>query len=154
MYLLAGRAASDAPQSRGPPDGWPDRQADLRRADPPAPDPKELRHRTHVIECASDRSAHGWPCHTRGPYGLVDPRLVVECQITAGVVIIGGGSGMGLALARSVLAEGMGVTIAGRSADRLAVAQAELQRFVPGMVRMGCLRTSVGRRLWPSYSLE
>ncbi|MFI6503262.1 SDR family oxidoreductase [Nonomuraea typhae] len=41
-------------------------------------------------------------------------------------LIIGGSSGMGLALARTMLADGMDVTIAGRSADRLAAAQAEL----------------------------
>ena len=38
-------------------------------------------------------------------------------------IIIGGGSGMGLALAQTLLAEGMDVTIAGRSADRLATAR-------------------------------
>jgi NAD(P)-dependent dehydrogenase (short-subunit alcohol dehydrogenase family) len=41
-------------------------------------------------------------------------------------VIIGGGSGMGLALARTLLAEGMDVTIVGRSAERLAAARAGL----------------------------
>lgn len=41
-------------------------------------------------------------------------------------IIIGGGSGMGLALARTLLAEGMDVTIVGRSADRLATARAQL----------------------------
>lgn len=43
-------------------------------------------------------------------------------------MIIGGSSGMGLALARTLLAEGMDVTIVGRSADRLAQARAELER--------------------------
>ncbi|MFD5514798.1 SDR family oxidoreductase [Streptomyces sp. NPDC127066] len=43
-------------------------------------------------------------------------------------IIIGGGSGMGLALARTLLAEDMNVTIVGRSADRLATARAELER--------------------------
>ena len=42
-------------------------------------------------------------------------------------IIIGGGSGMGLALARTLLAEGMDVTIVGRSANRLAAARAELE---------------------------
>ncbi|WP_031173538.1 SDR family oxidoreductase [Streptomyces durhamensis] len=42
-------------------------------------------------------------------------------------IIIGGGSGMGLALARTLLAEGMDVTIVGRSADRLATARAHLE---------------------------
>ncbi|MFF0013225.1 SDR family oxidoreductase [Streptomyces sp. NPDC005374] len=43
-------------------------------------------------------------------------------------MIIGGSSGMGLALARTLLAEGMDVTIVGRSEDRLAQARAELER--------------------------
>ncbi|GAB3912024.1 SDR family oxidoreductase [Kibdelosporangium lantanae] len=46
-------------------------------------------------------------------------------------IVVGGASGMGLALARKLLTEGMAVTIVGRSADRLAVAAAEL----PGDVR-------------------
>jgi NAD(P)-dependent dehydrogenase (short-subunit alcohol dehydrogenase family) len=41
-------------------------------------------------------------------------------------LIIGGGSGMGLALAGDMLAAGMEVTIAGRSASRLAAARADL----------------------------
>ncbi|MEV0292540.1 SDR family NAD(P)-dependent oxidoreductase [Nocardia sp. NPDC050710] len=44
------------------------------------------------------------------------------------VVIIGGSSGMGLALASALIADGAEVTIAGRSADRLAAAQ----HAVPG----------------------
>jgi NAD(P)-dependent dehydrogenase (short-subunit alcohol dehydrogenase family) len=47
-------------------------------------------------------------------------------------IIIGGGSGMGLALAQTLLAEGMDVTIAGRSAGRLAAARAQLKRSAPG----------------------
>jgi NAD(P)-dependent dehydrogenase (short-subunit alcohol dehydrogenase family) len=43
-------------------------------------------------------------------------------------LIIGGGSGMGLALARTLLADGTNVTIAGRSADRLKAARAELEQ--------------------------
>ncbi len=42
---------------------------------------------------------------------------------------------MGLALARTMLADGMDVTIAGRSADRLAAARAELARAGHGKVR-------------------
>ncbi|WP_042366043.1 SDR family oxidoreductase [Streptacidiphilus neutrinimicus] len=41
-------------------------------------------------------------------------------------IIIGGGSGMGLALARTLLAQHTDVTIVGRSADRLAKAREEL----------------------------
>ncbi|MGW0769400.1 SDR family oxidoreductase [Streptomyces sp. NPDC002676] len=43
-------------------------------------------------------------------------------------MIIGGGSGMGLALARTLLAQDLDVTIVGRSTDRLAKARAELER--------------------------
>lgn len=43
-------------------------------------------------------------------------------------IIIGGGSGIGLALARTLLAEGMDVTIAGRSAERLASARKQLEQ--------------------------
>jgi NAD(P)-dependent dehydrogenase (short-subunit alcohol dehydrogenase family) len=43
-------------------------------------------------------------------------------------IIIGGGSGMGLALAQTLLTERMDVTIVGRSADRLATARAQLKR--------------------------
>jgi NAD(P)-dependent dehydrogenase (short-subunit alcohol dehydrogenase family) len=51
-------------------------------------------------------------------------------------MIIGGGSGMGLALGRTLLADGMDVTIVGRSPDRLTAAQAELERAGPGKVSM------------------
>jgi NAD(P)-dependent dehydrogenase (short-subunit alcohol dehydrogenase family) len=40
----------------------------------------------------------------------------------AKIIIVGGSSGMGLALARRLLGEGAAVTIAGRSEDRLAAA--------------------------------
>ncbi|SEM63771.1 SDR family oxidoreductase [Streptacidiphilus jiangxiensis] len=49
-------------------------------------------------------------------------------------IIIGGGSGMGLALARTLLAEGTHVTVVGRSADRLAAARARLEPLGPGGV--------------------
>ncbi|MBL1088204.1 MULTISPECIES: SDR family oxidoreductase [Streptomyces] len=58
-------------------------------------------------------------------------------------LIIGGGSGMGLALARTLLAEGMDVTIAGRSADRLGAARAELERAARGKV--DTVRADIGR---------
>jgi NAD(P)-dependent dehydrogenase (short-subunit alcohol dehydrogenase family) len=51
------------------------------------------------------------------------------------LMIIGGSSGMGLALARTAaLAAGMDVTIVGRSADRLAAAEAELTRTAAGKI--------------------
>ncbi|GGL51804.1 SDR family oxidoreductase [Planomonospora parontospora] len=59
------------------------------------------------------------------------------------VMIIGGGSGMGLALARTVLADGMDVTIVGRSADRLAAARTELERT--GRGRVDTVPADIGR---------
>lgn len=50
------------------------------------------------------------------------------------VMIIGGGSGMGLALARGALTEGMDVTIVGRSATRLAASRTELEAGGHGTV--------------------
>lgn len=51
------------------------------------------------------------------------------------LMIIGGSSGMGLALARTaVLAGDMDVTIVGRSADRLAAAQQELEQTAQEMI--------------------
>ncbi|WP_245475522.1 SDR family NAD(P)-dependent oxidoreductase, partial [Mesorhizobium sp. M1A.T.Ca.IN.004.03.1.1] len=44
----------------------------------------------------------------------------------AKIIIVGGSSGMGLALAARLLEEGASVTIAGRSADRLAAARRDL----------------------------
>ncbi|MFD6552600.1 SDR family oxidoreductase [Streptomyces sp. NPDC058398] len=58
-------------------------------------------------------------------------------------IIIGGGSGMGLALARTLLAEDMNVTIVGRSADRLATARAELER--PGHGKISTIVADMGR---------
>ncbi|KOV61251.1 SDR family oxidoreductase [Streptomyces sp. MMG1121] len=58
-------------------------------------------------------------------------------------MIIGGGSGMGLALARTLLAKGMNVTIVGRSADRLATARAELER--PGHGKISTITADMGR---------
>jgi len=49
------------------------------------------------------------------------------------VVVIGGSSGMGLAVARRCLADGASVVIAGRSAKRLEAARAELG--CPGRLR-------------------
>ncbi|WP_333741239.1 SDR family oxidoreductase [Streptomyces sp. IBSBF 2806] len=58
-------------------------------------------------------------------------------------IIIGGGSGMGLALARTLLAENMNVTIVGRSTDRLATARAELER--PGHGKITTITADMGR---------
>ncbi|MGW2425856.1 SDR family oxidoreductase [Streptomyces sp. NPDC001709] len=58
-------------------------------------------------------------------------------------IIIGGGSGMGLALARTLLAENMNVTIVGRSADRLATARSELER--PGHGKISTIAADMGR---------
>ncbi|MEV6195629.1 SDR family oxidoreductase [Streptomyces sp. NPDC051920] len=58
-------------------------------------------------------------------------------------IIIGGGSGMGLALARTLLAEGTDVTVVGRSADRLATARAELER--PGHGRITTVAADLAR---------
>lgn len=44
----------------------------------------------------------------------------------AGALLVGGGSGLGLACARRILAEGASVTLAGRDPDRLAGAAADL----------------------------
>ncbi|WP_027233053.1 SDR family oxidoreductase [Phyllobacterium sp. UNC302MFCol5.2] len=44
----------------------------------------------------------------------------------AEIIVVGGSSGMGLAVARRLLAEGARVTIAGRSGEKLAAAQRDL----------------------------
>jgi NAD(P)-dependent dehydrogenase (short-subunit alcohol dehydrogenase family) len=51
------------------------------------------------------------------------------------VVVIGGSSGIGLAVARRALASGATVTIAARTASRLANAAAQLQGIGPSSVR-------------------
>jgi NAD(P)-dependent dehydrogenase (short-subunit alcohol dehydrogenase family) len=49
-------------------------------------------------------------------------------------MIIGGASGMGLALARTLLAGAMDITIVGRSADRLSAAHTELEQAAQGKI--------------------
>jgi NAD(P)-dependent dehydrogenase (short-subunit alcohol dehydrogenase family) len=62
----------------------------------------------------------------------------------ANLMIIGGSSGMGLALARTaMLTGGMDVTIVGRSADRLAAAQAELEQTTQG--KASTVAADIGR---------
>ncbi|WP_431962430.1 SDR family oxidoreductase [Nocardia sp. bgisy134] len=58
-------------------------------------------------------------------------------------MIIGGGSGMGFALARVLVAQGEDVTIVGRSVDRLDAARAELEQAGNGRVRTR--RADIGR---------
>jgi NAD(P)-dependent dehydrogenase (short-subunit alcohol dehydrogenase family) len=58
-------------------------------------------------------------------------------------IIIGGGSGIGRALARTLLAEGMDVTIVGRSAARLATARAQLES--PGHGKIAAITADIGR---------
>jgi NAD(P)-dependent dehydrogenase (short-subunit alcohol dehydrogenase family) len=52
--------------------------------------------------------------------------MTTRSSATEHVVIVGGSSGIGLALADTLLADGAEVTIVGRSADRLALAAKEL----------------------------
>ncbi|WP_067635659.1 SDR family oxidoreductase [Actinomadura latina] len=57
-------------------------------------------------------------------------------------MIIGGASGMGLALARTLLTEGRDVTIVGRSEARLAAARADLR---PDPGKLSTMRADIGR---------
>jgi NAD(P)-dependent dehydrogenase (short-subunit alcohol dehydrogenase family) len=54
--------------------------------------------------------------------------LTLAGMATSHVLIVGGSSGMGLALAELLLAEGAQVSIAGRSSDRLAAAVKQLDQ--------------------------
>jgi NAD(P)-dependent dehydrogenase (short-subunit alcohol dehydrogenase family) len=58
-------------------------------------------------------------------------------------IIIGGGSGMGLALARILLADGTDVTIVGRSEDRLKAAKEQLELSANGTVSIAA--ADIGR---------
>lgn len=65
-------------------------------------------------------------------------RRAITIEAMTETMIIGGGSGMGLALARTLVADGEDVTIVGRSEDRLAAARAELKRAGTGRIRTRC----------------
>ena len=56
------------------------------------------------------------------------------------VVVIGGSSGIGLAVARRSLADGATVVIAGRSQPRLDAARAELAQAGPAAARLSAAR--------------
>jgi NAD(P)-dependent dehydrogenase (short-subunit alcohol dehydrogenase family) len=71
----------------------------------------------------------------RPPYFQLSVEDAVRAEAEK-VLIVGGGSGAGLALARDLLADGAEVTIVGRSADRLSNARRNL-------ARTGRLRTIV-----------
>ncbi|MFI9511324.1 SDR family oxidoreductase [Nocardia sp. NPDC052566] len=60
--------------------------------------------------------------------------MTAHVNATERVVVVGGSSGMGLALATALVAEGAEVTIAARSAERLAAAERALSGG-PGKVR-------------------
>ncbi|WP_034272170.1 SDR family oxidoreductase [Actinospica robiniae] len=63
--------------------------------------------------------------------------------MTTQTIIIGGASGMGHALARTLVAENDDVTLVGRSADRLAAARAQLERLGTG--RIDTVVADIGR---------
>lgn len=60
------------------------------------------------------------------------------------VVVIGGSSGIGLAVARRSLADGATVVIAGRSRERLDAARAELARTGPAAGRLSAYPADIG----------
>lgn len=60
-----------------------------------------------------------------------------------GVLVTGGGSGIGLACARGLLADGAAVVLAGRSEERLAAAAAELTGAGGAEERVGFIATDV-----------
>ena len=72
------------------------------------------------------------------------------------VVVIGGSSGMGLAVARRCLADGARVVIAGRSAARLEAASEQLVRLVPanGGGRLAAIVADIGDRAQLSRLFE
>ncbi|HZU71874.1 MAG TPA: SDR family oxidoreductase [Acidimicrobiales bacterium] len=60
-----------------------------------------------------------------------------------GVLVTGGGSGIGLACARRLVADGAAVVVAGRSEERLKAAVAELEEASPGPGRVGLAAADV-----------
>jgi NAD(P)-dependent dehydrogenase (short-subunit alcohol dehydrogenase family) len=65
-------------------------------------------------------------------------------NVNGTVVIIGGSSGIGLAVARRSLADGATVVIAGRSQERLGAARAELARTGPAAGRLVTFPADIG----------
>jgi NAD(P)-dependent dehydrogenase (short-subunit alcohol dehydrogenase family) len=75
------------------------------------------------------------------------------------VVVIGGSSGMGLAVARRCLADGAKVVIAGRSAARLEAASEQLARLLPASAggsndRLAAIVADIGDRAQLSRLFE
>ena len=70
----------------------------------------------------------------------------------ATIVVIGGSSGIGLAVARRSLADGAAVVIAGRSQHRLDAARAELARAEPA--RAGLARTGADAGRLSAYPAD
>ena len=65
-------------------------------------------------------------------------------NVNGTVVIIGGSSGIGLAVARRSLADRATVVIAGRSQERLGAARAELARTGPAAGRLVTFPADIG----------
>ncbi len=65
-------------------------------------------------------------------------------NVNGTVVIIGGSSGIGLAVARRSLADGATVVIAGRSQPRLDAARAELAQAGPDAARLSAYPADIG----------
>src|SRR5690606_14452083 len=95
-------------------------------------------------ECATGRRMTGWPYHTQEQPGLPGGSADADGGVMTDAMIIGGGSGIGLALARTLLTEGMNVTIVGRTAPRLAAARRRLAH-VAGPDRIRTMAADVAR---------
>lgn len=68
------------------------------------------------------------------------------------ILIVGGSSGMGLATAQLLQAEGAAVVIVGRSAERLEQARAALQSQPPAILVQADMTTSAGREAISAHS--